>query len=77
MTVSGMFQPPLGKLGEQLHASVMHSVAEGTVKELAESIAKRIEETIQRNLSGEAPVRKQHMQAADLAMALSSGRIGD
>jgi len=77
VTVSGMFQPPLGKLGEQLHQTVMHGVAQGTVKELAEAIAKRIEETIQRNLSGEAPVRKQRMQAADLAQLMASGRIGD
>jgi hypothetical protein len=77
VTVSGMFQPPLGKLGEQLHASVMHGVAQGTVRELAESIAKRIEETIQRNLSGEAPVRKHRMQAADLASLMTSGRVGD
>jgi|SRR5579859_5682848 len=78
LTVSGMFQPPLGKLGEQLHASVMHGVAEGTVKELAESIAKRIEETIQRKLSGDAPVRKQRKQAGDVAaMLTAAGRIGD
>ena len=69
VTVSGMFQPPLGKLGEQLHASVMHGVAESTVKELAESIAKRIEEAIQRKLDGDAPVRKPRKQAADVAMA--------
>ena len=77
VTVSGMFQPPLGKVGEQLHEAVMHSVAEGTVKELAESIAKRIEETIQQNLSGDPPRRKQRMQAADLAMAMTPGRLGD
>lgn len=63
VTVSGMFQPPLGKLGEQLHLAVMHSVAKATVKELAEAIAKRIEETVQQKLSGETPVRKQRMQA--------------
>lgn len=78
VTVSGMFQPPLGKLGEQLHASVMHGVAKGTVRELAEAIAKRIEETIQRSLNGdEDPRRKRRMQAADLAMAMTPGRLGD
>jgi hypothetical protein len=39
LTVSGMYEPPLGKLGEELDAALMHHVAEGTVKELAESIA--------------------------------------
>ena len=78
LTVSGMFQPPLGRLGEQLHETVMHNVAEGTVKELAESIAERIEETIQENLSGEHPVRRRRMEAADLALFMSSsGRLGD
>ena len=42
LTVSGMYEPPLGKLGEQLDEVVMHSVAEGTVKELAESLAGRL-----------------------------------
>jgi hypothetical protein len=43
LTVSGMYEPPLGRLGEELNEAVMHRVAEGTVKELAESIAKRLE----------------------------------
>ena len=43
LTVSGMYEPPLGKLGEELNEAVMHNVAEGTVKELAESIASRLE----------------------------------
>jgi len=42
LTVSGMYEPPLGKLGEQLDQALMHRVAEGTVKELAESIASRL-----------------------------------
>jgi hypothetical protein len=46
LTVSGMYQPPLGKLGEQLDEAVMHNVAEATVKELAESIATRLEKAI-------------------------------
>jgi len=46
LTVSGMYQPPFGKLGEQIDEALMHSVAEGTVKELAESIASRLEKAI-------------------------------
>jgi hypothetical protein len=46
LTVSGMYQPPLGRLGEQLDEALMHNVAAGTVKELAESIAQRLEATI-------------------------------
>jgi hypothetical protein len=42
LTVSGMYEPPLGRLGEELDQAVMHNVAEGTVKELAESIAKKL-----------------------------------
>jgi hypothetical protein len=43
LTVSGMYEPPLGRLGEQLDEVLMHNVAEGTVKELAEKIAERLE----------------------------------
>ena len=46
LTVSGMYQPPLGRIGEQLDDAIMHSVAEATVKELAESIAKRLDGAI-------------------------------
>jgi hypothetical protein len=42
LTVSGMYEPPLGRLGEELDRALMHNVAEGTVKELAESIAKKL-----------------------------------
>jgi len=35
LTVSGMYEPPLGKLGQQLDDALMHNVAEATVKELA------------------------------------------
>jgi len=42
LTVSGMYEPPLGRLGEELDKALMHNVAEGTVKELAESIAKKL-----------------------------------
>jgi hypothetical protein len=46
LTVSGMYEPPLGRIGEQLDEAVMHTVADGTVKELAESIADRLEKAI-------------------------------
>jgi hypothetical protein len=52
LTVSGMYQPPLGRLGEQLDEAVMHNVAEGTVKELAESIALRLHTAIAEKSSG-------------------------
>ena len=42
LTVSGMYAPPLGRLGQELDEALMHNVAEGTVKELAESIAQRL-----------------------------------
>jgi hypothetical protein len=46
LTVSGMYQPPLGSLGRQLDQALMHNVAEATVKELAESIAARLEKAL-------------------------------
>jgi Polyketide cyclase / dehydrase and lipid transport len=46
LTVSGMYEPPLGRLGEQLDEVVMHNVAEGTVKELAEVIAGRLGKSV-------------------------------
>jgi hypothetical protein len=42
LTVSGMYEPPLGKLGKQLNETVMQGVADATVKDLAEAIAKRL-----------------------------------
>ena len=42
LTVSGMYEPPLGRLGEQLDEALMHHVAEGTVRELAEAIAAKL-----------------------------------
>jgi Polyketide cyclase / dehydrase and lipid transport len=42
VTVSGMYEPPLGRLGEQLDEALMHRVAEGTVRELAEELAKKL-----------------------------------
>jgi hypothetical protein len=43
LTVSGMYEAPLGRVGRQLDDVLMHRVAESTVKELAESIAERLE----------------------------------
>jgi hypothetical protein len=42
MTVSGMYEPPLGRLGALIDEAVMHTVAEATVREVTESIAKRL-----------------------------------
>ena len=42
LTVSGMYEPPLGRIGQELDTALMHRVAEGTVKELAETIAKKL-----------------------------------
>ena len=46
LTVSGMYEPPLGRVGKELDDALMHKVAEATVKELAESIAKRLESSL-------------------------------
>jgi len=46
LTVSGMYEPPLGSLGRQLDQALMHNVADATVKELAESIAARLEKAL-------------------------------
>ena len=42
LTVCGMYQPPLGRLGKHFDDALMHRIAEATVKELAESIADRL-----------------------------------
>ena len=46
LTISGMYDPPLGKLGEQLNEALMHKVAERTVRELATSIAEKLNRAI-------------------------------
>jgi hypothetical protein len=46
LTVCGMYEPPLGPIGKQLDAAFMHTVAEGTVKDLAESIARQLRTAI-------------------------------
>ena len=43
LSVCGMYEPPLGPLGKQIDDSLMHKVADATVKELAETIAKELE----------------------------------
>ena len=42
ITVSGMYEPPLGRLGALIDEAVMHSVAEATVREVTEEIAKQL-----------------------------------
>ncbi|MEA2643945.1 MAG: hypothetical protein QOG08_971 [Chloroflexota bacterium] len=42
LTVCGMYQPPLGRLGKHFDDALMHRVADATVKELAEAIADRL-----------------------------------
>jgi hypothetical protein len=46
LTVSGMYEPPLGKVGDTLNETVMKGVADATVKELAEAIAKRLDTAV-------------------------------
>jgi hypothetical protein len=43
LTVSGMYEPPLGRLGALIDDAIMHSVAEATVRELTESIATHLQ----------------------------------
>jgi hypothetical protein len=43
LTVSGMYEPPLGPLGRQIDNAFMHTVADATVSDLAQSIAKRLD----------------------------------
>ncbi len=42
LTLSGMYEPPLGRLGALIDDALMHSVAEATVREVAESIARQL-----------------------------------
>ena len=43
LTVCGMYEPPFGRLGKHIDDAFMHSVAEATVRDLAESIAERLD----------------------------------
>ena len=47
LTLSGMYEPPLGRLGGLIDDAVMHSVAEATVREVAESVARQLGTVIQ------------------------------
>ncbi len=42
LTVSGMYQAPLGRFGALVDEAIMHSVAQATVKELTEAIATQL-----------------------------------
>jgi len=46
LTVSGMYEPPLGRVGKELDDALMHRVAEATVRKLAETIAERLETSL-------------------------------
>jgi hypothetical protein len=46
LTVSGMYEPPLGKLGALIDDAVMHNVAQATVKELTEAISRQLGVTV-------------------------------
>ena len=46
LTVTGMYDPPLGKLGELLNEKLMYKVAERTVRELAASITEKLNRAI-------------------------------
>jgi hypothetical protein len=43
LTVCAMYELAIGRIGKPLDEALVHRVAEGTVKDLAESIAKRLE----------------------------------
>src|SRR5438270_12690731 len=42
LTVSGLYEPPLGRLGALIDDAIMHGVADATVRELTESIAEQL-----------------------------------
>ena len=46
LTLSGMYQPPMGRVGRRLDETLMQGMADATIKELAESIAKRIDTAV-------------------------------
>jgi hypothetical protein len=43
LTVSGMYEAPLGRLGALIDGAIMHGVAEATLREVTESIAKHLD----------------------------------
>lgn len=42
LEISGNYQPPLGTLGREIDAAVMHNVAEGTIRNFVEKVAARV-----------------------------------
>lgn len=46
LTLSGMYEPPMGRVGRRLDETLMQGMADATIKELAESIAKRIDTAV-------------------------------
>jgi hypothetical protein len=46
LTVCGMYEPPFGPLGKQVDDAFMHTVAEATVADLAQTIANRIDAAV-------------------------------
>lgn len=42
LTVSGMYEPPLGRLGSLIDEALMHIVAEATVRQLTSEIASEL-----------------------------------
>ena len=46
LSVSGMYEPPLGPFGKHVDDALMHRVAEATVKELAEAIGKLLQSRV-------------------------------
>ncbi|HET7465343.1 MAG TPA: hypothetical protein VFL29_01640 [Candidatus Dormibacteraeota bacterium] len=53
LTVSGMYEPPLGKLGAIIDDAVMHSVAEATVREVTEGIARQLGALLEEEKAGQ------------------------
>lgn len=46
LSVCGMYEPPLGRFGKDVDDAFMHRVAEATVRDLAETIAKLLESRV-------------------------------
>lgn len=47
VTVSGSYQPPLGELGAQLDQVMLNRVAKATVRELAQQVARELDNLIE------------------------------
>jgi hypothetical protein len=43
LTVGGVYRPPFGRVGMELDEVFMHYVAEGTLRDLVQSISRRLE----------------------------------